>query len=965
MIARPHVTAASRKETITPGPAKFAAAFAPTEKMPAPTATAMPIAAMSNVFRERFRDLPCSSESAREASIDLMRIFVAMGGSRHRLAADLGRVLVYHCVTQSVRPDGGPVRGRTGGAVAVRRAPLGRRAGASRAAAASARGAPVRQEPGAGLVVDDAVGRGEHRVRRGRHTVGRTDVDVRDLVPVGVQPVRHGVVAAGVAHGAPGDRELAVLPEEFERPLGAQVLAAAVGLDVGGDDGRVDAPLHGTVGVGSDIVEAADTEATTLERGHRLRVELRLAGEVRGVRHLDALLDRHHRALRLVEEHQVGVLGADQLAHLVGVVPRQRKVLGDGQLTHAAVVLGADRAPHGTLLADRVHPAALGEATCEQRTDDLGADEGIAAAGVEDDRDALGGERDEVRDDARDRDGAGDRAGDGPVDVEQETEAGCVHQPILSQSAAGRDDWAPDAVDQCSEGGGGGDVSLPGYLRVLRPRHRVHDGAGRTTHPLETVTAGADEHRHADGCGDPLGHGEAVQHPDLAAEHVGVDDQGAPERALESERRDLAHREPEHLGQEAADGLGAAAGDHVLVEQVGEDDVVGVRVDRGAVRRFPQDGAVDGQAGGEAVQDDTGTDADADGGRGDADALDDGAEVVDLALDRPRRRVAARTATASVVGDDTMGRSELGDHAVEVRGPPVVEGTAHDDDRRSVPCLGHGDGGAVGGDDRSVDGREHGVLCELSTAMRRASEGTVRITGALSVAGVEVRVSPRFQGQNTAARHRGGRRAMLVEYTCTQTISDTASGNHDTHRHRRLRDRLLGRDPRWAGHPVPAATAAHGCGHARRGPRDRRRPARRRHGRPARWWDGDVAPRPRGDLHRLLGRVRAPDDRVGGRPVHAPVRRGPRAGAPERTTPHGPLLGRRAADRAGRADRRRGHRCARPRRRGPGAHQRPAGQPVPARAAHGHRAGARDQLHDLAAPARRRCTDGTGGPVVG
>ncbi len=64
---------------MTLGPAKFAAAFAPTEKMPAPTATAMPIAAMSNVLRDRLSERPCSSESAREASIDLMRRGDAMG----------------------------------------------------------------------------------------------------------------------------------------------------------------------------------------------------------------------------------------------------------------------------------------------------------------------------------------------------------------------------------------------------------------------------------------------------------------------------------------------------------------------------------------------------------------------------------------------------------------------------------------------------------------------------------------------------------------------------------------------------------------------------------------------------------------------------------------------------------------------------------------------------------------------
>ena len=76
MIASPHVTAASTNETITLGPAKFAAACAPTEKMPAPTATAMPMSARSQVPSERFRLRSSSPESAIDASTDFTRRFI-------------------------------------------------------------------------------------------------------------------------------------------------------------------------------------------------------------------------------------------------------------------------------------------------------------------------------------------------------------------------------------------------------------------------------------------------------------------------------------------------------------------------------------------------------------------------------------------------------------------------------------------------------------------------------------------------------------------------------------------------------------------------------------------------------------------------------------------------------------------------------------------------------------------------
>src|SRR6478752_3101630 len=73
MMASAHVTAAIAKETVTAGPAKFAAAFAPTEKIPAPTATATPMIMRSHVLSERFSLRPGSSASDMDCSMDLVR----------------------------------------------------------------------------------------------------------------------------------------------------------------------------------------------------------------------------------------------------------------------------------------------------------------------------------------------------------------------------------------------------------------------------------------------------------------------------------------------------------------------------------------------------------------------------------------------------------------------------------------------------------------------------------------------------------------------------------------------------------------------------------------------------------------------------------------------------------------------------------------------------------------------------
>src|SRR5690349_15920286 len=73
MMASAQVTAAMAKDTVTAGPAKLAAALAPTEKMPAPTATATPMIIRSQVLRERLSLRPGSSASAIDCSMGLVR----------------------------------------------------------------------------------------------------------------------------------------------------------------------------------------------------------------------------------------------------------------------------------------------------------------------------------------------------------------------------------------------------------------------------------------------------------------------------------------------------------------------------------------------------------------------------------------------------------------------------------------------------------------------------------------------------------------------------------------------------------------------------------------------------------------------------------------------------------------------------------------------------------------------------
>src|SRR6478736_8957385 len=91
MMARAQVTAAMAKEMVTAGPAKLAAALAPTEKIPAPTATATPIIIRSQVLSERLSLRPGSSASAIDCSTVLVRKRF-IGRSRVSVAGENGPI---------------------------------------------------------------------------------------------------------------------------------------------------------------------------------------------------------------------------------------------------------------------------------------------------------------------------------------------------------------------------------------------------------------------------------------------------------------------------------------------------------------------------------------------------------------------------------------------------------------------------------------------------------------------------------------------------------------------------------------------------------------------------------------------------------------------------------------------------------------------------------------------------------
>src|SRR3546814_3326237 len=85
MIASAQASAASMNATVTAGPAKSPAARAPTEKIPAPTATATPRIIRSQALSERLSSWPGSTASAIDRSEEhtselqsLMRISYAV-----------------------------------------------------------------------------------------------------------------------------------------------------------------------------------------------------------------------------------------------------------------------------------------------------------------------------------------------------------------------------------------------------------------------------------------------------------------------------------------------------------------------------------------------------------------------------------------------------------------------------------------------------------------------------------------------------------------------------------------------------------------------------------------------------------------------------------------------------------------------------------------------------------------------
>ena len=103
-----------------------------------------------------------------------------------------------------------------------------------------------------------------------------------------------------------------------------------------------------------------------------------------------------------------------------------------------------------------------------------------------------------------------------------------------------------------------------------------------------------------------------------------------------------------------------------------------------------------------------------------ARVLDERRQVLDLALDRPRRRVGAVAAAAAVV---VVGREPLAQHLREAGGPgvdrTVLERAADEDQRRPVAVRVEGDRRPVGG----ADGRGHRscALTTLPIALRGSS----------------------------------------------------------------------------------------------------------------------------------------------------------------------------------------------------------------------------------------------------
>ena len=150
-------------------------------------------------------------------------------------------------------------------------------------------------------------------------------------------------------------------------------------------------------------------------------VEVCLAREVVRVGRLEGLLHGDHRELGLVEEHQVGVLLLHEVPDVVAEAGRKGELAVHEHLTGA---VGREREPRGPFLADGVEGDARGDARAEHRLHDLLTDEGVGAARVEDHRPSRCGQREQVPDDPR-RHPPADRAGNGAVDVEQETHGGC------------------------------------------------------------------------------------------------------------------------------------------------------------------------------------------------------------------------------------------------------------------------------------------------------------------------------------------------------------------------------------------------------------------------------------------------------------------------------------------------------------------------------------------------------------
>ena len=247
---------------------------------------------------------------------------------------------------------------------------------------------------------------------------GEAHVEVGDVEAAPVELGRHVVVLPGIARREPAKRRLQPCAHQIEGATGAERFAATGVLHVDRDERRVDRHVVRT--------GALDLPLDLGDHLGQRPMEV-------GARHIDVLLERDHRALRRIEVDDVG----EPLGDLAGRVDerrgrRHRLILRDGTHARSAVLID-EREPCAALLTDAPDRIGRGEARQHQPRDDLLAEEIGRAAGVEHDGAAAARDRREIIGEGGETQRAGAGAGDGAVDVEEQSER-WGHPFILSFS---------------------------------------------------------------------------------------------------------------------------------------------------------------------------------------------------------------------------------------------------------------------------------------------------------------------------------------------------------------------------------------------------------------------------------------------------------------------------------------------------------------------------------------------------